>query len=92
MKIVLSERFQRDLSALAEDRFSSVFASILSIPKALAEPHRHSGLGIRRLHQSGIWEARVGLGLRLVFSLDSNVLTLVRAGSHDDVRRYLREL
>lgn len=51
-----------------------------------------SGLGIRKRHRSGIWEARVGLGLRLVFALEPDRLTLVRAGTHDDIRRYLREL
>ena len=47
---------------------------------------------IRKLHATGIWEARVGLGLRMVFTLEANQLTLVRVGSHDEIRRYLRQL
>jgi mRNA-degrading endonuclease YafQ of YafQ-DinJ toxin-antitoxin module len=92
MKIVLSERFQRDVKALSEDKLFAVFGAILSTPKAMAEPHRHSGLGIPKIHRSGIWEARVGLGLRLVFAVEGDALALARAGTHEDVRRYLREL
>ena len=58
----------------------------------MGEPHRHAGLGIRKLHRSGIFEARVGLGLRLVFALQPELLALARVGSHEEVRRFLREL
>jgi len=92
MKIVLAERFQRDVRALPEDGLSAVFESILSLPKAMGEPHIHSGLGIRKIHRSGIWEARVGLGLRLVFAVEDQVITLLRAGTHEDIQRYLRDL
>lgn len=92
MKLALPERFQRDVRDLARDQRSAVFDAILSLPRAMAQPHLHSGLGIRKLHRSGIWEARVGLGLRLVFTLESGMITLVRVASHEDIKRYLREL
>ena len=92
MRIALTERFQRDVRALGEDHRAAIFESILALPRALGESHLHAGLGIRKLHHSGIWEARVGLGLRVVFTFESDLLTLVRAGSHDEIRRYLREL
>jgi hypothetical protein len=41
---------------------------------------------------SGIWEARVGIGLRLAFTLQAQLLTLVRVATHDEIRRFLREL
>ncbi|MBI5481066.1 MAG: hypothetical protein HY906_19570 [Deltaproteobacteria bacterium] len=53
---------------------------------------RRAGLGLRKLHASGIFEARVGLGLRLVCTFNAGTLTLVRVGRHDDIRRYLRSL
>ena len=92
MKVALAESFQRDVRTLHDDQRAAVFDSILALPRAVGEPHQHAGLGIRKLHHSGIWEARVGLGLRLVFTIRSELLTLVRVGTHDDVRRYLREL
>jgi mRNA-degrading endonuclease YafQ of YafQ-DinJ toxin-antitoxin module len=89
MRVALAEAFQRDVRALSETHRLAVFDAMLSLPRALGDPHAHAGLGIRKLHASGIWEARVGLGLRLVFALEANLLTLVRVGSHDDIRRYL---
>ena len=37
-------------------------------------------------------KARLGLGLRLVFTLEPETATLVRVGSHDEIRRYLKGL
>jgi hypothetical protein len=56
------------------------------------DPHRHAGAGIRKLHGSGIWEARLGLGLQLVFALERGMLALARVGTHDEIRRYLKDL
>ena len=92
MNIALTERFQRDVRDLEEEQRAAVFEAILSLPRAIGEPHLHSGLGIRKLHRSGIWEARLGLGLRLVFAIQKEVLTLVRVGTHQDIQRYLRSL
>jgi mRNA-degrading endonuclease YafQ of YafQ-DinJ toxin-antitoxin module len=92
MKLALTERFQRDVRDLATDRKAALFDVMLSLPRAIGEPHLHSGLGIRKIHRSGIWEARAGLGLRLVFTLERDLLTLVRVGSHDEIRTYLREI
>jgi mRNA-degrading endonuclease YafQ of YafQ-DinJ toxin-antitoxin module len=92
VRVALTDRFQRDLRPLGEDQRAAVFEAILALPRAVGEPHLHTGLGIRKLHRTGIWEARVGLGLRLVFALEPDLLTLVRAGTHDDIRRYLREI
>lgn len=92
MILELSEQFQEDLASLrAEDR-SSLFEAILALPVAFRSPHRHSGLGLRKLHPTGIWEARVGLKLRLVFQLERNTAVLLRVGKHDKIARYLRRL
>jgi mRNA-degrading endonuclease YafQ of YafQ-DinJ toxin-antitoxin module len=92
MRIALGEGFQRDVRALSEAHRLAVFDALLALPRAMGAPHVHAGLGIRRLHASGIWEARVGLGLRTVFALESERLTLVRVGTHEGIRRFLRQL
>jgi mRNA-degrading endonuclease YafQ of YafQ-DinJ toxin-antitoxin module len=92
MRIALSERFPRDVRGLDSQERAAVFEAMLPLPGALGDPHSHVGLGIRKLHRSGIWEARIGLGLRLVFGLQPSLLTLVRVGNHEDVKRFLREL
>ncbi len=92
MRIALTERFQRDTAALSADGRAALIETMLALPDALGRPHVHHGIGIRKLHPSGIWEARVGLGLRLVFTLEPETLTLVRVGKHEEIRRFLREL
>jgi mRNA-degrading endonuclease YafQ of YafQ-DinJ toxin-antitoxin module len=92
VRLALTERFQRAVGGLEQDRRAAVFDALLALPRALGEPHAHAGLGIRKLHASGIWEARVGLDLGLVFALQPDLLTLVHVGSHDEVRRFLRSL
>lgn len=92
MRLALAERFQDDVRSLPEPSRAAVFDALLALPDALKEPHRHAGLGIRKLHASGVWEARIGLGVRIVFALERNLCTLVRVGTHDEVRRYLRSL
>jgi hypothetical protein len=92
MQIALTERFQRDAAGPTDDQRIALFEAMLALPRALGRHHLHQGLGIRKLHGSGIWEARVGLGLRVVFALEPDRMTLVRVGTHEDVRRFLREL
>lgn len=92
MKITLTERFQKDIEALEEDAKPQVFSILLKLPGGLRDLHRHSGLGLRKIHASGVFEARVGLGLRMVFAFERDHLTLHRIGNHDDIQRYLRNL
>jgi mRNA-degrading endonuclease YafQ of YafQ-DinJ toxin-antitoxin module len=92
VKIALGERFQKDVRGLDPKERGAVFEAVLALPRVLGDAHAHAGLGIRKLHRSSIWEARVGLGLRVVFALEPGRLTLVRVGSHDDIKRFLRDL
>lgn len=92
MRIALLEAAQRDARALSQEQRAALFDVLLALPTVVGEPHRHAGTGLRKLHSSGIWEARVGLGLRLVFTLKDDTATLLRIGTHDEVRRYLRTL
>jgi mRNA-degrading endonuclease YafQ of YafQ-DinJ toxin-antitoxin module len=92
MQIALTERFQGDAAGLGDDQRTVLFQAILALLRAIGRPHLHQGLGIRKLHGSGIWEARVGLGLRVVFTFELDRVTLVRVGSHEDVRGSLREM
>ena len=92
MRIALESRFQRDVATLSKEQRSALFEAMLALPKAMGEPHRHRGLGIRKLHASGVWEARVGLGLRLVFAVQPDLVIFVRVGSHDEIRRFLGDL
>ena len=92
MKILLAERFQREVGKLSKVQRTRCLELLLSIPKRMGQPHDHSGLGIIKLHRAGIYEARVGLGLRLVFTVRDDQVILVTVGTHDQVKKYLASL
>jgi len=92
VQIILSERFQRDVGSLSDDEREQIFDVLLKLPSAIKEIHSHSGIGLRKIHSSGIYEARIGLGLRMVFGFEKNSLSLHRVGTHDEIRRYLKSL
>lgn len=47
------------------------------------------GMGLKKLSRS-LWEIRVGIDLRIIFSIDSAVLNVIFAGTHDEIRKYLK--
>jgi mRNA-degrading endonuclease RelE of RelBE toxin-antitoxin system len=53
-----------------------------------AGPHQHSGTGLRRL-SNGFHEARLGLGMRIVFFMEPDAATIYLIGSHDDVSDFV---
>lgn len=92
MRIALAAQFRRNIEDLSQEQRLAVSRVVDALPTALGKPHLHAGLGLRKLHASGIWEGRVGLGLRLVFALKMDLVTLTRVGAHEEVRRYLKSL
>jgi len=59
---------------------------------ALANPQKHSGLGLRKIHRAGYWEVRAGLSLRAIFQLDEDESIFVFLGNHDEIKRFLSSL
>lgn len=92
MKIILTTSFEKDFKKLDGREKEQVCDVLLKLPKAVGKAHRHAGVGIRKIHPDGIFEARLGLGLRLIFALGKDALILHRLGSHDAIRKYLRSL
>ncbi len=66
-----------------------VFATMQLAAAAWGQPHLHSGRGIRRL-SPGVYECRLGRDTRLVFIPTEKALLFDLAGSHDDIRAYLK--
>lgn len=92
MQVSLTERFRHDFDQLPHKAQQQTIAVIAQLPKAMGAPHRHVGIGLRKLHASGIYEARLGLGLRMIFAVKKQSLLLHRIGTHDQIRRYLKAL
>lgn len=80
-----TKRFRKSIPSA---RKAEVFAAMLAAAEAYGNPHVHAGLGLRRIPP--FMECRCGLDLRLIFQRDGNELVFHLCGSHDDVRRFLK--
>ncbi len=90
MKAVEFDRsLLEQLRALPKERRQEVGEAIAGVQEAFGRPHRHDGLGLRKLLR-GHYEVRLGLGQRLVFEDRGNALHFKMFGNHDEVRRFLK--
>lgn len=91
LEIDLSPQFRRGARQLSEDQRRQAAEATGLLREKFGHPHRHSGLGIRRLGANH-FEFRVGRDLRIVFELHGNRAEFAMIGNHDDVRRFLKNL
>jgi len=70
-------------------REAEVARALAQIQAGFGHPHRHAGLGIRKLAPK-LFECRAGLNLRLMFLARRGVLAFDFAGDHAEVQNYLR--
>ena len=92
MTISLHRLFIEQVARQPSTIRAAVFDAMLALPEAFRRPGKHSGLGLRRLHSSDVWEARVGLELRMLIQMAPDTAILRFLGTHDEVRKYLKNL
>lgn len=92
MKITFTASFERDFKKQGRQAKEQVYEVLSKLPQVMGRVHLHGGAGVRKIHPSGIFEARLGLGLRMVFALGKKELILHRLGDHDTIRKYLKHL
>lgn len=91
MRYYTTPAFDKSVEDLSEDRKKRVKKAI-DLAVAFFEtgdlPH---GLGLKPLGHS-IWEIRAGLSERVLFRKNKEVVEFLLAGSHDEVKQYLKRL
>ncbi len=85
----LSGVFRGRVRAYPKATRHKIGLALRQLEKDFGHPHRHRGLGIRKLTGS-FFEIRVGLDIRLVFQNRADCLMFVMAGDHDEVQKFLR--
>jgi mRNA-degrading endonuclease YafQ of YafQ-DinJ toxin-antitoxin module len=88
ISVELTKRFKKLVRE--SGREEEVSATLKCVLEGFGDPHVHAGLSIRKLGK-GLYECRTGLALRLIFLAQKGVLTFDFAGTHDEVRAYLRD-
>ena len=89
IRVLLSERIQKTADKLPPEVRAKASRVIADVAAAFGDPHRHSGLGLRKLAARS-YEIRVHLQWRIVFIYDGKALVAYDVMSHDDVARWLR--
>ena len=69
---------------------AAVADALKKLPHQFGRPHLHSGLGIRRLRPD-TFEFRASRALRGLFLWRHGEIRVECVGTHDEIRRYLRE-
>lgn len=84
-----SGSFRKRLRDFPKEVRGKIGLALQCLERDFGHPHRHRGLGIRRL-TGDFFEIRAGLDARLVFQNRADCLLFVMAGNHDEVQRFLR--
>jgi plasmid maintenance system killer protein len=89
IRVLLSERIRRTAAKLPADLRVKAAQAIAEVGAAFGDPHRHRGLGLRKLAGRS-YEIRVHRQWRVVFIHDGKSLIAFDLMDHDEVVRWLR--
>ncbi|MDD5138961.1 MAG: hypothetical protein PHY43_01720 [Verrucomicrobiales bacterium] len=87
--VILSPRIRKTADKLPPDVREKAGKVIAAVAAAFGDPHKHSGLGLRKLARRS-YEARVHLQWRVVFIHDGKSLIAYDVMNHDEVATWLR--
>ena len=88
-RVVLTGRCRKILRSYSKEIREAAGRAITDVQSAFGDPHRHAGLGARKLSKQH-FEIRAHLDIRLLFTEDAEGLAFDFAGTHDEVQRFLR--
>lgn len=89
IRVLLSERIKKTAEKLSPGLRKKASQAIADVAAAFGEPHRHRGLGLRKLARRS-YEVRVHLQWRVVFIHDKSALIAYDVMTHDEVSLWLR--
>jgi hypothetical protein len=89
IRIDIHPRLVRTVRSLGPEVTGKVEETLTQIAQAFGDPHRHSGLGIRKLGRRS-YEVRVWLQWRIVLIKEPDRLTAYDLMDHEGVGQWLR--
>lgn len=88
-EILILSSFERSLKKLTPRQKKEVAVSLESFNSFLATGQLTPGLGFKKINHDK-YELRVDIRLRIVIKMETDICYLILVGSHDEVKRYLR--
>ena len=90
MRYYTTRVFDEAVRALPEDRKRRIKKALTMAAMFFETGNLPHGLGMKPLGR-GLWEIRAGLQERIIFLKQEESVEFLLAGSHDEVRRFLKE-
>lgn len=92
MRFEFKPSFEDSIKNLnVEDKEELKIAAIQAVDILSQNKAIHKGVGLKRL-KGNYWEIRKGLKTRIIFRWSEDLIEFILAGSHDKIKRYLRNL
>jgi len=91
IRIFFGNRLLRSLRKLDANIREKVEAALAEVSRNFGDPHRHAGLGLRKL-SPGLWECRLDIHFRIVFLQEEDRLIAYDIMNHDEVRAWLKRV
>ena len=89
IRVDVGPRLVRTARKLGPQIQSKAEEALRLVAEHFGEPHRHSGLGLRKLGRFS-YEARIWLQWRIVFAKEADRLTAYDIMDHEEVRAWLK--
>ena len=89
MKYFLKPSYIRSVRKLGAARAGKAQAAFEQLVLLLEKGEITPGLGVKQLRH-GLWEIRAGLLDRIVFRRAGANVEMILAGTHDEIRRFLK--
>jgi hypothetical protein len=90
IRVFIGPRLIRSARKLSRELRASLETVSAEVARHFGEPHRHSGLGLRKLTQDA-WECRLDIPWRIVFIQEGDSLRAYDIMDHAEVRAWLKE-
>jgi mRNA-degrading endonuclease RelE of RelBE toxin-antitoxin system len=89
IRIIIAARLRKTLDKQPEAVRLKSEKALVEVTKIFGDPHRHQGLGIRKLAKRS-YEIRVHLQWRIVLIHDGDSLVAFDLMNHDEITAWLR--
>jgi mRNA-degrading endonuclease RelE of RelBE toxin-antitoxin system len=90
MRYRLTPSYERRFKSLPGDRKEKVRKALRMLAALFETGEMPAGLGLKSL-TAGVWEVRAGLADRVLFQKNADLVEFLIVGTHDEVRKYLKE-
>ncbi len=91
MNIEYKPSFIKSIKSLSKPNKEVVFDLCEALIDTLEQSKASSkGLGLKRLRKN-FWEIRKGIKTRVIFRWQKDYLEFILVGSHDDIKKFLKE-